>query len=134
MRSISCVVFAALATLVVVCQKLSYELDESSRRVLTATTTLDARASAIEIVLAGDSLIQIPSKMFKITTLLENELTESLKRKKGVSYDIQVQRLCGPSLSIVDLYDILDKALTSREQKKGSIPPDAIVIYGDSDM
>ncbi len=111
------------------------QLTTERRTLLSNTVDLDDRESpqSREIVLAGDSLVQVPNAMFKMTHILKNQLSEILREKKGKEFPIQMQRICGTSFNIATLYSAIHKALSSREAK-GEILPDAVVIYCDSDM
>lgn len=81
-----------------------------------------------EILIVGDSLVQVPSAMFNITNMLKIELS-----KVRHDFDITVRMNALPSLKIEALYEFVENKLATRV-KTGEPTPDAVIIYSDTDM
>jgi hypothetical protein len=86
-----------------------------------------------EILLIGDSLVQVADSMFKMATLLKEDITLMLPKSKRHLFDIDVQIIGGSSLKIAELYDLVNEKLTSRREDNDNMPY-AVIIYSDSDM
>ena len=81
-----------------------------------------------EVLIVGDSLVQVPSAMFNITKMLREELT-----KVRHDFDITVRMNALPSLKVAALYEFVENKLATRI-KTGEPTPDAVIIYSDTDM
>ena len=81
-----------------------------------------------EILIVGDSLVQVPSAMFNITNMLKIELS-----KVRHDFDITVRMNALPSLKVEALYEFVENKLATRV-KTGEPTPDAVIIYSDTDM
>ena len=81
-----------------------------------------------EVLIVGDSLVQVPSAMFNITNMLKLELL-----KVRHDFDITVRMNALPSLKVAALYEFVENKLATRV-KTGEPTPDAIIIYSDTDM
>ena len=81
-----------------------------------------------EVLIVGDSLVQVPSAMFNITNMLKLELL-----KVRHDFDITVRMNALPSLKVAALYEFVENKLATRV-KTGEPTPDVILIYSDTDM
>ena len=62
-----------------------------------------------EVLIVGDSLVQVPSAMFNITKMLREELT-----KVRHDFDITVRMNALPSLKVAALYEFVENKLQAK--------------------
>ena len=82
-----------------------------------------------EILLMGDSLLGLPSKQFALEKMLQEELE---KREPG--YHVLVNLYVRPGARTVSMRERLMKSIAPRGTDWKKPPPEALIIYWDSDL
>ena len=86
------------------------------------------------IYIIGDSLVQVPNAMFKMTNLLKNQLIEGLSaNNKDEEFEIDIQLIGGASNTIATLLKVMEEKI-SIMKKDDDVMPDVVIIYSDTDM
>ena len=82
-----------------------------------------------EILLMGDSLLGLPSKQFALEKMLQEELE---RREPG--YHVLVNLYVKPGARTVSMRERLMKSIAPRGTEWKKPPPEALIIYWDSDL
>ena len=82
-----------------------------------------------EILLMGDSLLGLPSKQFALEKMLKEELE---KREPG--YNVLVNLYVKPGARTVSMRERIMKSIAPRGKEWKKPPPEALIIYWDSDL
>ena len=82
-----------------------------------------------EILLLGDSLLGLPSKQFALEKMLKEELE---KREPG--YNVLVNLYVKPGARTVSMRERIMKSIAPRGKEWKKPPPEALIIYWDSDL
>lgn len=90
--------------------------------------TFKQKPSEREILLLGDSLLGLPSSQFG----LEKQLALEIQRRQS-GFKVMVNLSCRPGARVVSMKEEIIKKLGQRRNSKNP-PPDAVLIYWDSDL